>query len=115
MDIDVWGLASSLLVLAVVLGTRHLVQRMGTEDRASGPDGDPPGRRVRDMTIVGKACLGLMAVGLVALVVARATDAPWTGWCVLGVVAAAGAGMAEEARRLRKLGLPLIPRGSGRS
>jgi hypothetical protein len=106
--VDVWGLVSIVLILTTVLGTKHLVQKMVRQESTTGDD--PPGRRVRDMTALGKACLGALGVALAGLVVGRATDAPWTGWCALAAVVLAGAGMIEEARRLRRAGLPLVPR-----
>ncbi|MFS0699773.1 hypothetical protein AB6N24_07340 [Cellulomonas sp. 179-A 4D5 NHS] len=105
-----WPVVVIGVVLSVVaIGTRWLVQRSAEQDRAWRPGEEPPGRRVSDMTAFGKACLGVLVVAVGGMAFTRHLDTDGFWWCGLAAVVTGAAVGLSERRRLRRLGLSLVP------
>ncbi|MBB2924381.1 hypothetical protein [Cellulomonas cellasea] len=105
-----WPVVVIGVVLSVfAIGTRWLVQHSAEQDRAWPTGEEPPGRRVSDMTAFGKACLGVFVVVVLGGgAITRHLDAGFGWWVLAGVVSGAAVGLSER-RRLRRLGLSLVP------
>ncbi|GEA87531.1 hypothetical protein [Cellulomonas cellasea] len=105
-----WPVVVIGVVLSVfAIGTRWLVQHSAEQDRVWPSGEEPPGRRISDMTAFGKACLGVCVVAFGGGAVTRHLDAGGFGWWTLAAVVAGAAVGLSERRRLRRLGLPLVP------